>query len=104
MTSFRLNLMLRADKHPMPNSDNDAPAWEMDEPFAQRSSPRGYLDYLTWCNNHIQLIPQFNNGRLVVREAILAPVIEIDWRDRCQPTEAQCTHEKVRGAVTYMNG
>ena len=98
--TLRLNLMLRADKHPMPNSDNDAPAWEMDEPFAQRSSPRGYLDYLTWCNNHIQLIPQFNNGRLVVREAILAPVIEIDWETVASPQKRN-VHRKGRGAVTY---
>jgi len=95
-----LNLLLYAGERPMPKSDNDAPAWEMDEPFAQRSIPRGYLDYLTWSNNRIQLIPQFNDGRLVVREAIVAPAIEIDWETVASPQKRN-VYRKGRGAVTY---
>ena len=97
--TLRLNLMLYTDEHPMPNSADDAPAWEMDAPFAQRSSPRGYLDYLTWSNNRIQLIPQFNDGPLVVREAIVAPAITLG-PDVRSPQKCYLRRES-RGKVTY---
>ena len=76
--TLRLNLMLRAGEHPLPNSEHDAPAWEMDDPYAARSRPLGYMDYLTWSNNRIQLIPCANGVRPTVREAIVAFAQRLD--------------------------
>ena len=53
-----LNLVQYPDEQTMRHTGRDAPAWEMDNPFEQRESPYGYLDYLTWSNNRVQLIPE----------------------------------------------
>ena len=97
--TLRLNLMLYTKGRPMDNSEDDAPAWEMDDPFRARSSPLGYLDYLTWSNNRIQLIPQFKDGRLVVREAIVAPAIALS-PDVRSPQKCYLRRES-RGEVTF---
>ena len=51
--------------------------WEMDNPFERRESPYGYLDYLTWSNNRVQLIPTETADGVVVREAVVVPAIKL---------------------------
>lgn len=96
--TLRLNLMLRAGEHPLPNSDKDAPAWEMDDPFAVRSRPLGYLDYLTWSNNRIQLIPCSNGVSPTVREATVGFAQQLDEKVK-SPQKCYIANEK-HGNVT----
>lgn len=61
-----------------PPDANDRPAWETDDPFTpERSVPRGYLDYLTWQNRRILLIPESGDHGPVVREVTLAPALRL---------------------------
>ena len=70
-----LNMVNYAEDKPIPTPDNDdLPAWEMTDPFQPaRTKPRGYLDYLTWQNRRIWLLPEGVNGRVVVRRMSWAP-------------------------------
>lgn len=65
-----LNLLPYPDrerKSPGNDQDDDAPAWEQADPFADKSSrPRGLLDYLTWQNRRILLFPEWQGDQLVV--------------------------------------
>ncbi len=72
-----LNLMQYPDNQTMPYTGRDAPAWEMDDPFERRDSPFGYLDYLTWSNNHVQLVPAETADGVIVREAVVTPAIKL---------------------------
>lgn len=72
-----LNLVQYPDEQTMPHTGRDAPAWEMDDPFERRESPFGYLDYLTWSNNRIQLIPETTGDSVIVREAVAVPAINL---------------------------
>ena len=99
-----LNLVEYSDEGKMPQkrTDEDAPAWEMDHFYARRSLtrdqrgyligqtdqrpnikkipetlPLGYLDYLTWSNNRIQLIPETDGEQVVVREYVAAPALDL---------------------------
>jgi len=68
----------------MPCSDTDRPAWEMDDPLQpERSIPHGLLDYYTWQNRYLLLLPREEQGRIVVREIIWGPALrlESDIRD-----------------------
>lgn len=54
--------------------DHDAPCWEMDDPFApDRRVPFGYLDYMTWLSRRILLLPESEQGQVLVRHAKIAP-------------------------------
>lgn len=53
---------------------DDPPAWEMEDPYGDnRTVPNGYLDYLTWQNRKIYLIPEEQNGQTVVARVVIAP-------------------------------
>jgi CRISPR system Cascade subunit CasA len=53
---------LQYDKHiPLPTLGTDEPTWEMETPFKPRKDPNGYLDYLTWQNRKVLLIPNETN-------------------------------------------
>lgn len=56
-------------------SGKDAPAWEMENPYEpNRHVPYGYLDYLTWQNRRLLLIPERgDDGETIVRKMTLAP-------------------------------
>ena len=59
--TLALNLVRHPDPAytPIPHQPDDCPAWEMDAPFSpSRSTPCGYLDYLTWQNRRILLVPE----------------------------------------------
>lgn len=64
--TIALCLVRYGDGAPIPCEENDAPAWEQDDPAEPNkagSVPRGYLDYLTWQSRAIQIGP----GERVVR-------------------------------------
>lgn len=62
-------------------SQNDAPAWEMDSPCVpERNIPYGYLDYLTWYNRRVWLIPEGETAAPNVRLMTLAPALRLDKR------------------------
>lgn len=77
-----LNMLRYAEDKPIPAPNNDdLPAWEMADPFQPaRKMPKGYLDYLTWQNRRVWLLPEEVNGRVVVRKMSWAPglVMEAD--------------------------
>ena len=76
--TLALNLLQYADDKPLPAQDGDAPAWEMDEPYwPDRATPLGYLDYLTWQNRRILLIPEGDPGQPVVRQMTMAPGLRL---------------------------
>ena len=94
-----LNLVVYPADQTMPHTGRDAPAWEMDDPFGQREVPHGYLDYLTWSNNRIQLIPEMAGGSVKVREAIVAPALNLG-QDVRSPQKRFVQREK-KGEITY---
>ena len=100
--TLRLNLMLYSGEHPLPNSAEDAPAWEMDDPFRPRSTPLGYLDYLTWSNNRIQLIAYANGASPTVREAIVAPANKLEENEGHTSSPQKCYRlRERRGEVSF---
>ena len=72
-------LMLNMIRYPtdddvMPHNPDDCPAWEVDDPFTpDRSIPRGYLDYLTWQNRRILLMPVHTPTGTIVQQMTVAP-------------------------------
>jgi len=53
---------------------DDPPAWEMEDSYHDdRTMPDGYLDYLTWQNRKILLIPEEKNGQVLVTRVVTAP-------------------------------
>lgn len=97
--TLMLNLLAYPDEQNMRCTDKDAPAWEMDDPFQKRDVPYGYLDYLTWTNNRIHLIPRTNGDSPTVSEAIVAPALNLDAEVR-SPQKRYVQREK-KGEVTY---
>lgn len=67
-----LNLLPYPDEErtfPIGDTNEDAPAWEQDDPFAfKKGTPFGYLDYLTWQNRRILLFPQWHEGQIMVNQ------------------------------------
>lgn len=52
----------------------DRPAWEVDDPYLpERTRPLGHLDFLTWPNRRILLIPEEYNGQSFVTRITAAP-------------------------------
>lgn len=57
----------------------DALVWEVQDPYVPaRTHPNGYLDFLTWPNRKIMLIPQEVDGRTVVSQLTTAPGLVLD--------------------------
>ncbi len=78
--TLMLNLVRYTDEEPVPcNPSDDSPAWEMADPFKpERHRPRGYLDYLTWQNRRIRLIPEDIAGSIVIRRMTWGPGLRLD--------------------------
>lgn len=71
---FNLVRYNRAEPFRQSEDPADLPAWEMDNPYLpERTIPLGYLDYLTWQNRKIMLVPSEQDGRTVVRRVSIAP-------------------------------
>ena len=120
-----LNLVQYPDENgPTQHTDSDAPAWEMDDLHLQRelsqehrhyltdqtdhmpnikkipeTPPLGYLDYLTWSNNRMQLIPELTDNGALVREAVVAPAINLS-ADVRSPQRRYIQREK-KGEISY---
>jgi CRISPR system Cascade subunit CasA len=76
--TLALNLLRYDDESPIPRRADDRPAWEMDDPFSpDRTQPRGYLDYLTWQNRRVLLLPEPTENGGVVREMTMAPALRL---------------------------
>lgn len=97
--TLMLNLVQYPDELTMPHTNRDAPAWEMDDPFEPRESPRGYLDYLTWTNNRAHLIPSETADGVIVREAVVIPAIKLGPHVR-SPQRRYEQKEK-KGEITF---
>lgn len=69
-----LNLLFYDKKQePMFFRPGDAPVWERGN--SRKPGERdmdGYLDYLTWRSRHIRLLPEEENGQIVVRHLYMA--------------------------------
>jgi CRISPR system Cascade subunit CasA len=55
--TLMLNFVRYRDADPIPNTEDDAPAWERDGP-SKAEAPDGYLDYLTWQPRALRLHPE----------------------------------------------
>lgn len=69
--TLMLNLVLYNRNEPFPSNDGDLPVWERDDCMDRKPgkyTPDGYIHTLTWRNRHILLMPEFDNGRTVVRK------------------------------------
>lgn len=60
-----------------PQTPSDKPVWEQENPFANRTLPYGYLDYLTWQNRRIWLTPP-TDGDDKVRTMTMAPGLKLE--------------------------
>jgi CRISPR system Cascade subunit CasA len=81
-----LNLLKYPDKEVMPSGDNDAPVWEMKDPFKlKREEPVGYLDYLTYQNKHVSLIPEGDEEYPVVREMMISQGLKLNYSTTLDP-------------------
>ena len=79
--ALALNLLKYPDekKNNMASSKSDRPAWEQDDPHQPaRQIPIGYLDYLTWQNRRVLLIPEDDKNTPVVRAMTVAPGLRLD--------------------------
>ncbi|HKZ85385.1 MAG TPA: type I-E CRISPR-associated protein Cse1/CasA [Anaerolineae bacterium] len=77
-------LMLNLIRYPqeggdMPSGPDDQPAWEMNDPFKpDRSTPHGYLDYLTWHNRCVLLLPERAGNEVIVQKMIWGPGLRLE--------------------------
>jgi CRISPR system Cascade subunit CasA len=77
--TLALNLVRYTDQSPIPGQLSDCPAWEMDGPCQpERRVPLGYLDYLTWQNRRILLVPDRVGAEVVVRRMSMAPGLRLE--------------------------
>lgn len=80
---FRV-LMLNLMKYPDEKLNNmrskdDLPAWEQDDPSRpNRQIPHGYLDYLTWQNRRVLLVPEGDGKSPTVSAMSVAPGLRLD--------------------------
>ena len=80
--TLMLNFIRYPDKQMFLTYEGDAPCWEQDDPFAKRTSPKGYLDYLTWPNRRILLLPEMTAEGVRVRQMTVAPGLRMESSDR----------------------
>ena len=99
--TLMLNLVRYNDQYPMPRTARDMPAWEMNEPFKRREVPHGYLDYLTWSNNRILLIPNTVGGQVFVRDATVVPTLEIISDAQTPRPHKRYDAVEEKGKITY---
>lgn len=63
----------------IPSGSQDRPAWEMDDPLLPaRTVPLGYLDYLTWFNRRILLMPEVRQAGVEVSLMTMGPGLRLD--------------------------
>jgi CRISPR system Cascade subunit CasA len=73
-----LNLIAYPADRPIASSELDQPAWEMENAFVpDREVPFGYLDYLTWQNRRLRLLPEQVGDELKVKRILLTPGLRL---------------------------
>lgn len=77
--SLALNLVRYPDREGrIPSRSDDKPAWEMDDVFEpEREVPLGYLDYLTWHNLRVRLLPSTQDSQLAVATITVGPGLSL---------------------------
>lgn len=79
--TLALNVLRYDERHPLQElcgSEEDKPAWEMDDPFSpEREVPLGYLDYLTWQNRRLHLLPEETENGPVVKRFTATPGLKL---------------------------
>ena len=120
-----LNLIQYPNERIMPKTEFDMPSWETNVIHAHRiitrahrsyldgnlsekgkpeikkmseTIPFGYLDYLTFPNNTIELIPVFDSDRVVVREYRAKPAFNLSSNVLCP--QKRFTQKKKKGEFT----
>jgi len=74
-----LNLIEYPADKPIASNAKDRPAWEMADAYdPDREQPHGYLDYLTWQNRRLLLMPEMSDRGIVVRTIALTPGLKLD--------------------------
>jgi len=78
--TLALNLIRYGGDYPrdVPTIGVDCPAWEADDPYKPRKIPNGYLDYLTWQNRRILLLPEGDYIEPHVSQCTIAPGLRMD--------------------------
>jgi len=78
--TLAFNLLRYPNDQVLSYTENDLPAWESDDAYEpMRKTPRGYLDYLTWQNRRILLIPENDSaGSPCVQMVTMAPGLRLD--------------------------
>lgn len=77
-------LLLNLIPYPVPyimgtQQDRDRPAWENPDPMhPETRTPYGYLDYLTWQNRRVLLLPEETEVGIVVRSMLLGPGLRLE--------------------------
>ncbi|HQF63609.1 MAG TPA: type I-E CRISPR-associated protein Cse1/CasA [Anaerolineaceae bacterium] len=73
-----LNLATAIVQQRIPVTGPDQPAWESDNPYLpDREIPLGYLDYLTWQNRRLLLIPEGEASAPTVSQFTVAPALRL---------------------------
>lgn len=72
-----LNMPTYPNEGIFPTTEGDLPAWEMDDPYAPREIPLGYLDYLTWQSARTILQPEIIAGEVRVQMMRIAPALSL---------------------------
>ena len=73
-----LNLIPYDKETPFKRKKEDAPIWELADPFQPRSAPNGYLDYLTSQNRRVLFDAPKADETLFVRKMTMAPGMKIE--------------------------
>jgi CRISPR system Cascade subunit CasA len=96
-----LALNLLPPQYRLPAAGDDRPAWEQEDPFRQRASPGGHLDYLTWPSRRMRLIPELSyDGRVVVSRFYVSPGLRLDPETRVSdPMKCYRVRRKKRSFV-----
>jgi CRISPR system Cascade subunit CasA len=83
--NLKQTLLLNMIQYPPDNdqfgshTEKDAPAWEMEDPFTpNRTTPYGYLDYLTWQNRRVLFQPEQTARGIGVRQMTMGPALRYD--------------------------
>ena len=80
--TLALNLLPYPDQQFFQTYEGDEPSWEQADPLAKRVSPKGYLDYLTWPNRRILLMPEATSEGVRVRQMTMGPGLRMESSDR----------------------
>jgi CRISPR system Cascade subunit CasA len=77
--TLMLNLFKYPDSDVIASAKDDVPVWESENPFKpKREEPLGYLDFLTWQNRQVSLIPEGEEESPVVKEMVISQGLKLD--------------------------